>query len=125
MYIDCCLEGVSAGDTLWLLSSYLARCFRSRIIRCLPSPGAGARHAEELDSFIKANERWLQGEAADILRAMNPVRLIDAAFPFGSRPRAPATFELLSISARAELVALWAALTACRGCFRLARSGLA
>eukprot|EP00421_Protoceratium_reticulatum_P009645 CAMPEP_0168373920 /NCGR_PEP_ID=MMETSP0228-20121227/9035_1 /TAXON_ID=133427 /ORGANISM="Protoceratium reticulatum, Strain CCCM 535 (=CCMP 1889)" /LENGTH=774 /DNA_ID=CAMNT_0008386853 /DNA_START=51 /DNA_END=2375 /DNA_ORIENTATION=- len=43
---------------------------------------------EELDSFIKSNERWLQGEAADILRAMSPVdqkRVISAGTMSGCR----------------------------------------
>lgn len=43
---------------------------------------------EELNSFVKANERWLQGEAEDILRAMNPVdqkRVISAGTMSGCR----------------------------------------
>lgn len=43
---------------------------------------------EELESFIKANDRWLIGEACDILRAMSPVdqkRVISAGTMSGCR----------------------------------------
>mmetsp|Transcript_35221 Transcript_35221/g.76934 ORF Transcript_35221/g.76934 Transcript_35221/m.76934 type:complete len:512 (+) Transcript_35221:81-1616(+) len=62
-------------------------------------PGAGAGGAEgsriskpatkeELEAFIRGNERWLKGEAEDILRGMSPVdqkRVISAGTMSGCR----------------------------------------
>eukprot|EP00930_Biecheleria_cincta_P054257 TRINITY_DN4024_c0_g4_i2.p1 TRINITY_DN4024_c0_g4~~TRINITY_DN4024_c0_g4_i2.p1 ORF type:complete len:388 (+),score=101.77 TRINITY_DN4024_c0_g4_i2:61-1224(+) len=43
---------------------------------------------EELEAFVRANDRWLQGEAAEILRSMSPVdqkRVISAGTMSGCR----------------------------------------
>lgn len=73
-------RGASAGAAVSSISGGLGPGGETRITK----PAT----REELEAFVKGNERWLQGEAEDILRSMNPVdqkRVISAGTMSGCR----------------------------------------